>query len=163
LKIKYSIKGLQTQHYDKRGDFPSTVKHWNNLSNDVKNASSVSSFKSLLKSHFCRKGNELFHFGERRRNIWHCQIRNSANKLNLDLYNQSLSATPMCLNCTDVIEDAYIITFLSVLNEMTKITVSNQSRKSKRKYKSENGRTRTSEYIRGGIIIISFIYTGWHN
>jgi hypothetical protein len=36
-------------------------------------------------------------------------------------------------------------------NEMTKITISNQSRKSKRIYKSENGRTRTSEYIRGGI------------
>jgi hypothetical protein len=35
--------------------------------------------------------------------------------------------------------------------EMTKITISNQSRKSKRKYKSENERTRTSEYIRGGI------------
>jgi hypothetical protein len=38
-----------------------------------------------------------------------------------------------------------------LLNEMTKITISNQSRKSKRKYKSENGSTRTSEYIRGGI------------
>jgi tRNA splicing ligase len=37
------------------------------------------------------------------------------------------------------------------VNEMTKITISNQSSKSKRKYKSENGRTRTSEYIRGGI------------
>jgi hypothetical protein len=35
--------------------------------------------------------------------------------------------------------------------EMTKITISNQSQKSYRKYKSENGRTRTSEYIRGGI------------
>jgi hypothetical protein len=35
--------------------------------------------------------------------------------------------------------------------EMTKITISNQSHKSYRKYKSENGRTRTSEYIRGGI------------
>jgi hypothetical protein len=35
--------------------------------------------------------------------------------------------------------------------EMTKITISNQSCKSKRKYKSENGRTWTSEYIRGGI------------
>jgi hypothetical protein len=35
--------------------------------------------------------------------------------------------------------------------EMTKITISYQSHKSKRKYKSENGRTRTSKYIRGGI------------
>jgi hypothetical protein len=34
---------------------------------------------------------------------------------------------------------------------MTKITISNQSHKSYRKYKSENGHTRTSEYIRGGI------------
>ena len=37
------------------------------------------------------------------------------------------------------------------LSEMTKITNSNLSHKSYRKYKSENGRTRTSEYIRGGI------------
>jgi hypothetical protein len=34
---------------------------------------------------------------------------------------------------------------------MTKIANSNQSHKFSRKYKSENGRTRTSEYIRGGI------------
>jgi hypothetical protein len=34
---------------------------------------------------------------------------------------------------------------------MSKITNSNQSQKSYRKYISENGRTRTSEYIRGGI------------
>jgi hypothetical protein len=37
------------------------------------------------------------------------------------------------------------------IDEMTKITNSIQSHKSNRKYKSENGRTRTSEYIRGGI------------
>jgi hypothetical protein len=34
---------------------------------------------------------------------------------------------------------------------MTKITNSNQSHRSDRKYKSDNGRTWTSEYIRGGI------------
>jgi hypothetical protein len=36
-------------------------------------------------------------------------------------------------------------------NEMTKIRSSNQSHTSYRKYKSENGRIRTSEYIRRGI------------
>jgi hypothetical protein len=35
--------------------------------------------------------------------------------------------------------------------KMTKITNSNQSRKSCRKHKSENGCTRTSKNIRGGI------------
>jgi hypothetical protein len=34
---------------------------------------------------------------------------------------------------------------------MTKITNSNKSHKSYRKYKSENGRIRTSEYMKGGI------------
>jgi hypothetical protein len=37
------------------------------------------------------------------------------------------------------------------IDEMTKITNSIQSHKSYRKNKSENGRTWTSEYIRGGI------------
>jgi hypothetical protein len=37
------------------------------------------------------------------------------------------------------------------VHERTKITNSNQSHKSYRKYKSENGRTRAFEYIRGGI------------
>jgi hypothetical protein len=37
------------------------------------------------------------------------------------------------------------------LYEMTKMTISNHSHKSYRKYKSQNGCTRTSEYIRGGI------------
>jgi ribosomal 50S subunit-associated protein YjgA (DUF615 family) len=47
----------------------------------------------------------------------------------------------------------YIKALLSFkfVNEMTKITNSIQTHKSNRKYKSENGRTRTSEYIRGGM------------
>jgi hypothetical protein len=37
-------------------------------------------------------------------------------------------------------------------HKITKITISKQSLKSYRKYKSENGCTRISEYIRGGIM-----------
>jgi hypothetical protein len=40
---------------------------------------------------------------------------------------------------------------ISFFVEMTKITISNQSHKSYRKYKSENGLKQASEYIRGGI------------
>jgi hypothetical protein len=47
---------------------------------------------------------------------------------------------------------------------MTKIMISNQSHKSYKKYKSENGRTRTSEYIsgircRGGVSIPCWPWT----
>jgi hypothetical protein len=44
-----------------------------------------------------------------------------------------------------------IFAILCQLHEKTKITNSIQYHKSNRKFKSENGRTRTSEYIRGGI------------
>jgi hypothetical protein len=43
-------------------------------------------------------------------------------------------------------------------NEMTKITNSIQYHKSNRKYKSENGRTRTTEYIRGGMELLKIIF-----
>jgi hypothetical protein len=50
---------------------------------------------------------------------------------------------------------SYVVTYhfhlLMVCIKMTKITISTKSHKSYRKYKSENGRTRASEYIRGGI------------
>jgi hypothetical protein len=51
--------------------------------------------------------------------------------------------TEMTERCSDWIGPLF--------DEMTKITNSIQSHKSYRKYKSEIGRTRTSEYIRGGI------------
>jgi hypothetical protein len=40
----------------------------------------------------------------------------------------------------------------AIVDGMTKITISNQSCKSKRKYKSDNGRTCTSEYGRFKIL-----------
>jgi hypothetical protein len=43
------------------------------------------------------------------------------------------------------------IQFFFRRHEMTEIMISNQFHTSYRKCKSENGRTRTSEYIRGGI------------
>ena len=84
---------------------PSTVKQWNILPEYIRNASGVSSFKSLLNSYFCKKGNELFHFGKRKYNLIHCLFRNSASHLMEDLYNQCLSDTPMCEHCIDSVED----------------------------------------------------------
>ena len=59
---------------------PSTVNQWDILPEYIRNASGISSFKSLLNSYFCKKGNELFNFGKRKYNIIHCQLRNNASK-----------------------------------------------------------------------------------
>lgn len=52
---------------------PSTVKQWLNLPDHInRNASrhsSLSSFKSLLNSYFCRKSNDFLNFGTRKYNI----------------------------------------------------------------------------------------------
>jgi hypothetical protein len=62
-----------------------------------------------------------------------------------------LKSREMLDNMNDESDDTECSNDIVRYSEMTKITISNQSHKSKRKYKSENGRTRTSKYIRGGI------------
>ena len=109
--LQFKIPNIRTTSY-MESFFPSTVKQWNNLPDYIRNASSISSFKNMLKSYFCKKVNELYHFGERRYNVLHCQIRNKASNLNLDLYSQGLSVTPMCDNCNNFIEDAYHYFFI---------------------------------------------------
>ena len=54
-----------------------------------------------------KKTKEYFHFGSRRYNVIHCQLRNSASNLNADLYHHSLLDTPECTNCIDSVENAY--------------------------------------------------------
>lgn len=75
--------------------FPSTVKQWLELPDHIRNASSISSFKSLLNSYFCRK--RIINFsilGYVKKNIKynthvHCQLRNNASMLMADMYNHA--------------------------------------------------------------------------
>ena len=86
---------------------PSKVKQWNILPEYIRNATGISTFKSLLNSNLCKKGNELFHLGKRKYNIIHCQLRNDAGNLMADLYNQRLSDTPTCEHSIDSVDDAH--------------------------------------------------------
>jgi hypothetical protein len=71
--------------------------------------------------------------------VWRCWWGGYSYSVPLCVINYSLTISLTFLN------------LCGFIYEMTKITNSIQSHKSNRKYKSENGRTRTSEYIRGGI------------
>ena len=102
--LQFKIPHIRTTSF-MESFLPSTVKQWNILPEYIRNASGISSFKSLLNSYFCKKGNELFHFGKRKYNLIHCLFRNSASHLMEDLYNQCLSDTPMCEHCIDSVED----------------------------------------------------------
>ena len=43
--------------------------------------------------------NDLYHFGSRRCNIIHCQLRNCSSNLYKDLFDHYLSVSPACRNC----------------------------------------------------------------
>lgn len=106
--------------------FPSTVKQWLELPDHIRNVSSISSFKSLLNSYFCRKSNQLFNFGIRKKKYnthVHCQLRNNASMLMADMYNHGLTATATCVNCVDSVEDAYNYFFKCPKYESCRITL----------------------------------------
>lgn len=109
--------------------FPSTVKQWLELPDHIRNASSISSFKSLLNSYFCRKSIINFSIlGYVKKNIKynthvHCQLRNNASMLMADMYNHGLTATATCVNCVDSVEDAYNYFFKCPRYESCRITL----------------------------------------
>lgn len=119
---QFKIPQIRTTSY-MDSFFPSTVKQWLDLPDHIRNASSISTFKSILTSYFCRKSNELFNFGTRKYHILHCQLRNNANMLMADMYNHGLSETAMCGNCANSVEDVYHYFFKCHKYESCRITL----------------------------------------
>lgn len=117
---------------------PSTIRAWNELPSDIKNADSVEQFKRALISHRnVTKPSFYFSLGNRKHNIIMCQLRNKASGLNSHLFNHHISDSASCPNCAFSNENnyhylfqcpAYDIhrqTFLNVLNHIPGLTVYN--------------------------------------
>ena len=73
---------------------PSTVSAWNNLSEETRNVDSIYKFKSRLNrpSSLSR----YFHYGKRKLNVIHTQLRHGCSKLNYDLFRVNLAQSPKC-------------------------------------------------------------------
>jgi len=85
---------------------PSSIKLWNELDLNIRNANTLSSFKSLLKSLF--KPFDVpsyFLTGDRFLQIHHARIRNKCSNLNADLFYNHLRDDPNC-DCGFNNEDA---------------------------------------------------------
>lgn len=74
---------------------PSSVRAWNNLPLEVKQAESANSFKYLLN-----KDKELvpkhYYVGTRNAQILHARLRTNCSSLNLDLFLKNISDSPLC-------------------------------------------------------------------
>lgn len=75
---------------------PSTVRDWNCLPLQTREAPSLASFKRRLVGQRC-KPSPLFNIGSRRGQILHARLRLDCSSLNFDLHRKSIIQSPLCL------------------------------------------------------------------
>ena len=86
----------------RRSCIPSSIVHWNNLTNALKNAPSLTSLKSNLKNQNFTKIPLHFFHGRRYLSVIHTRLRNNCSNLNFDLYNNHLKDHPQCNFCNQI-------------------------------------------------------------
>lgn len=75
--------------------FPSTVRAWNNLSEDIKDANSVAAFKYRLNRNI-KKPPKYYNAGSRKGQILHSRLRMECSSLNSHLYRKNIVPSPSC-------------------------------------------------------------------
>ena len=73
--------------------FPSTIRAWNSLPNEVKEASSVAAFKHALNRNI-KIPPKYFNAGTRMGQILHARLRMGCSSLNSDLYRKNIVQSP---------------------------------------------------------------------
>ncbi len=82
---------------------PSTVREWNSLPNDTRNAQSLNCFKTKIKIN-TGKVPSYYYNGSRYLQVIHTRLRTKCSALNHDLYRKNIVESPNC-TCGQV-EDA---------------------------------------------------------
>ena len=75
--------------------FPSTVRAWNDLPNDIKNAPSVGSFKYKINKNL-RSPPKFYNAGTRKGQILQARLRLECSSLNSDLHRKNIVPSPSC-------------------------------------------------------------------
>ena len=101
---EYNLRNTNLKHPTPRTSsyqnsfFIATTDLWNNLDPELKNCTSLYSFKKILKKRTVKSPN-YYSEGERRSNILLCQLRNNKSQLNFDLFNDHLIDSSKCIHC----------------------------------------------------------------
>ena len=75
--------------------FPSTVRAWNDLPNDIKDAPSVGSFKYKINKNL-RSPTKFYNAGTRKGQILQARLRMECSSLNSDLHWKNIVPSPFC-------------------------------------------------------------------
>ena len=90
-----TIKCNSNLYYD--SFLPSTIRDWNNLSDEIRNSQSFSIFKSKLNANRV-KPPAYYNFGLRTLQIYHARLRLECSSLNFHLHKSKIVDSPRC-NC----------------------------------------------------------------
>ena len=84
-------------YYNYNYIYPSTIRGWNNLPQEIKQSSSVASFKYQLNKDTQRRAPpKFFSAGSRLGQILHARIRMACSSLNSDLYRKNIVPSISC-------------------------------------------------------------------
>ena len=75
--------------------FPSTIRTWNSLSDEIKSAPNVAAFKYCLNENL-RKPPGYFSCGTRLGQVLHARLRLECSSLNSHLYSKNIIESPSC-------------------------------------------------------------------
>ena len=76
---------------------PSVIREWNGLSEETRNASSISVFKSRLDQNvIVPQIPKYFYIGDRRLQMLHTRLRTNCSALKQDLFRKNISDTSQC-------------------------------------------------------------------
>ena len=96
LRNAQDIRNVRTSskvYYD--SFLPSTVRQWNNLPTEVRQLTSLNSFKWFLKKDKPSVP-RYYYYGKRKAQILHTRLRIGCSSLNFDLFVRNISDSPMC-------------------------------------------------------------------
>ena len=106
--------------------FPSTIRLWNNLEQDLRHNYTQNQFKSILNSRRdCFVIPSYYNVGDRKSNILLTKLRNSCSSLNADLFRVNLTDSPSC-RCGHHNEDVFHYLFHCPLYNDQRQTLGNQ-------------------------------------
>ena len=75
--------------------FPSSIRAWNDLPHDIRNAPSVASFKYKLNRNL-NAPPKFYNAGSRKGQILHARLRVECSSLNSDLFRKHIVPSPSC-------------------------------------------------------------------
>ena len=106
--------------------FPSTIRLWNNLEQDLRHNYTQNQFKSILNSRRdCFVIPSYYNVGDRKSNILLTKLRNSCSSLNADLFRVNLTDSPSC-RCGHHNEDVFHYLFHCPLYDDQRQTLGNK-------------------------------------